>query len=179
MKFRLLIALVLLLVFSQIVSAQSVGLSFMLGLPQNEFKANNDKTGYGVQLQGTIPTPDIHNPFTFGLNFGFLTYGSENFKRPFSLTNPDVTVDVNRSYNLVNFHLMLQAVPFHGVVQPYAELLGGGEYLYTSTEIKSENTSEQVSSSTNFDDFGLLIFCNTLVVNDATCGDDDFNVSSM
>jgi hypothetical protein len=152
MNFRF-FSLILLLVLAGTVSAQSVSGSFMIGLPQGEFANHNNNTGWGFQLQGTFPTPSERDPFGFGLNLGYMNYGSEDFTRPFSLTNPDVTVDVNRTYNLVNFHLMLLVSPFHGSVQPYMELLGGGEYLFTSTQIQSQNTQEEVSSSTNFDDF--------------------------
>ena len=71
---------------------------------------------------------------------------------PFSTTIPDVVVDVDRSNNLVNFHLLFQIAPPTGNVRPYGELLFGGAYLFTETSINSRGT-EEVASNTNFDDF--------------------------
>ncbi|HET55531.1 MAG TPA: hypothetical protein ENN33_09990 [Ignavibacteria bacterium] len=69
-------------------------------------------------------------PFTVGINIGYLVYGEESFKRRFSITNPDVYVDVNRTNSLANFHLLFQVSPFTGTVRPYIEGLFGGAYFF-------------------------------------------------
>lgn len=134
-------------------NAQTVGGSFMVGSPQNEFRKNVDRLGYGIQFSGTLWSPGKESPFTIGLNLGYLVYGEITENRAFSLTNPDVTVEVSRTNNLANFHLLFQLSPFSGTVRPYAEGLFGGAYIFTTTEIKSEWTQEQIAQSTNYDDY--------------------------
>ncbi len=162
---RILLSFLFLALLSIGVNAQTASGSFMLGLPQGEFKENVDRLGYGLQLHGTIWAPSRARPFTVGINFGYLVYGEESFRRPFSITNPDVTVNVDRRYSMMNFHLLFQVAPFQGTVRPYAEGLFGGSYIFTTTDIESERDFNNVASSTNFDDwawnygagFGLLI----------------------
>ena len=145
--------------------AQSAGGSFMLGFPQGDFKDNVDRAGYGFQVQGTLWEPNSHQPFALGLNLGFLIYGEESETRPLSTTIPDVFVDVNRTNSLVNFHLLFQLSPFEGGVRPYAEGLFGGAYIFTTTDVESQNSGDNVFETNNFDDFtwsygaggGLLI----------------------
>lgn len=146
-------------------AAQTIGGSVMIGAPQGEFKDNVDRLGYGFQIQGTLWSPSIASPFSVGLNLSYLVYGEESGKRPFSNTNPDITVDANRTNSLANLHLLFLVSPFDGGIRPYAEGLFGGGYISTRTEIKSEYSQEEIASSTNFDDFtwsygfsgGLLI----------------------
>lgn len=165
MKFRSLLLLTILLLISINTNAQTLGGSLMIGLPQGEFKEKVDRLGYGLQVHGTIWSPSKLRPFTVGFNLGYMVYGEESFKRRFSLTNPDVYVDVNRTNSLVNFHLLFQVSPFTGTVRPYVEGLFGGAYVFTSTTIKNEWNDDDVASSTNFDDYawnygggaGLLI----------------------
>jgi hypothetical protein len=132
--------------------AQSGGINFTLAFPQGEFKDNIDRLGFGGSLQFLFFDPKPELPVSFGINLGFLNYGSESRREPFSHTIPDVTVDVDRSNNLVNFHLLFQIIPASGTFRPYAEGLFGGSYIFTETSIKSRGT-EEVASSTNFDDF--------------------------
>ncbi len=135
------------------VNAQSAGINFTLGFPTGEFKENIDRLGYGLSGNFMLWNPKPELPFTFGLNVGYLNYGSESRREPFSLTIPDVTVDVDRTNNLVNFHLLFQVMLPEGSFRPYAEFLFGGAYLFTETSIKSRGDGDDVASSTNFDDF--------------------------
>ncbi len=132
--------------------AQVGGFNFTLGFPIGEFNNNVKRTGFGVSGGFLILTPTVKNPFSIGLNLGFINYGSETRPEPFSSTIPDVTVDVDRSNNIVNFHILFQLAFPTGIVRPYAEGLFGGSYIYTETTIKSRGVDE-VASSTNFDDF--------------------------
>ncbi|MGD8305531.1 MAG: hypothetical protein PVF17_02665 [Ignavibacteria bacterium] len=132
--------------------SQSAGINFILAFPQGEFKENIDRLGYGVGGEFMILTPKQGSPFGIGINAGFINYGSETRREPFSLTIPDVTVDVSRSNNLINFHLMFRIAPYAGKLRPYLEGFFGGAYIYTETTIKSQG-EEEVASSTNFDDF--------------------------
>jgi len=132
--------------------AQSAGINFTLAFPQGEFKDNVDRLGYGGSLQFLFFDPQPGLPVSFGINFGFLNYGSESRREPFSPNIPDVIVDVDRSNNFLNFHVLFQIIPYSGTFRPYAEGLFGGSYLFTETSIKSRGV-EEVASSTNFDDF--------------------------
>jgi len=133
--------------------AQAGGLNIMLGFPAGEFKENVIRTGFGLSghFLFLAPTPD--RPFGIGLNIGYLNYGQETRREPFSLTIPDVTVDVERSNNLVNFHALFQLGFGSGSVRPFIEGLFGGSYIFTETSIRSERNGQEVATSTNLDDF--------------------------
>lgn len=153
------------LVVSSFGYAQTVGGTFYIGSPQGDFGTNVDNLGYGFEIHGTLWSPGKDRPVTFGLNGGYLIYGMRTERRPFSLTIPDVGVDVTRTNSLANMHFLIQINPFGGTVQPYLEGLFGGAYIFTTTEIKSVNLGQEIASSTNYDDFtwsygagaGLLI----------------------
>ncbi|MFA7229204.1 MAG: hypothetical protein WC061_09220 [Melioribacteraceae bacterium] len=155
-------------VFSSLTIAQSVGGSFFIGQPQGDFKTNVDNLGYGFELHGTLWTPSKERPITFGIDASYLIYGLKTERRPFSLTIPEVGVDVTRTNSLASMHLLFQVNPFGGTIQPYIEGLFGGAYIFTMTEIKSEYLNQEIASSTNYDDFtwsygagaGLLILLN-------------------
>jgi hypothetical protein len=132
--------------------AQAGGLNFTLGFPAGEFKKNVDRLGFGISGHFLFLAPTPERPFGIGLNIGYLNYGQESRREPFSLTIPDVTVDVDRSNNLVNFHALFQLGFGSGSVRPFIEGLFGGSYIFTETTIKSRGT-EEVASSNNFDDF--------------------------
>ena len=146
---------VILLFADNCLFAQTIGGSFMLGSPQGEFRDNVDRLGYGVQVQGTIWSPDKKRPFALGLNLGYLVYGEESSLRPLSEYIPDVAVNVNRNNSLANFHLLFLLSPFTGTWRPYAEGLFGGSYIFTTTSVESQYSNENVFESTNFDDFTL------------------------
>ncbi len=132
--------------------AQAGGLNLMLGFPSGEFKDNVKRTGFGLSGHYLFLTPSVNRPFGLGINVGYLNYGQETRREPFSTTIPDVTVDVERSNNLVNFHVMFQLGFGSGSVRPFIEGLFGGSYIFTETTIRSKG-SQEVASSTNFDDF--------------------------
>jgi hypothetical protein len=142
---------ILLTAFS--INAQTVGGSIMLGSPQGDFRTNVDRLGYGLQFHGTLWAPDKERPFTIGLNIGYMVYGEVSERRPLSEFIPDVTVEVNRTNNLANFHLLMQVSPFTGTVRPYLEGLIGGAYIFTTSEVKSTSTQLTFAESTNWDDF--------------------------
>jgi hypothetical protein len=151
--YRKILLVIFLAVLYMNINAQSAGINFTLGFPMGEFKDNVDRLGYGVSGQFVLWNPKPQMPFTFGLNIGYLNYGSESRREPFSNFAPDVTVDVDRTNNLVNFHLLFQVMLPEGIIRPYAEFLFGGSYLFTETSINSQGSGEEVASSNNFDDF--------------------------
>ena len=136
------------------VFAQSAGLNLTLGFPMNEFKDNVKRTGIGGSGQFLFWTPTEKYPYSFGINLGFINYGSESRIEPFNDRIPDVVVDVDRTNNIVNFHFLGQIIPPAGSIRPYLEVLVGGAYIYTETRINSCGVDEVVSSI-NFDDWTL------------------------
>ena len=96
-----------------------VGAAFMIGFPRNEFSDNVQNNGYGINFDIGYTIPQ--SALTIGLDGGFLIYGRETRREPFSLTIPDVTVEVTRSNNIVPVHLYLRLSPNAGPVLPYAE----------------------------------------------------------
>jgi hypothetical protein len=164
MKRTITLLLLIITVCTINISAQSAGGGLMLGFPRGEFKENIDRLGFGASGQLLLFNPSERLPFGFGLDVGYLNYGTESRREPFSPNIPDVVVDVNRTNNLVNFHLLFHIAPPSGTVRPYLELLFGGAYLWTETTIDSRG-DEEVAGNTNFDDFewnygaggGLLI----------------------
>jgi hypothetical protein len=127
------------------------GLHFNAGFPQGDFKKEINKNAYGIGGQFFF-APES-NPLAIGLEAGFMNYGNETRKERFSLTIPDVTVDVTTSNNLVQGLLVGRIRVPKGPIRPYGDVLIGFTYLWTETKIKSNGTTgEDVASSTNKDD---------------------------
>ncbi len=145
---RLLVTVFIVIASFSALNAQQGGISFTLGFPMNEFKDNLDRIGVGVNIEALLFRS---GPAQMGLNLGYLNYGSETRRERFSTTIPDVFVDVNRTNNIVNFHLLFNIAPPLGTFTPYAEGLFGGSYIFTETNIDSKEN--EVASNTNFDDF--------------------------
>jgi len=126
---------------------------FLVGLPQGEFHDNVDNAGFGIGGGiGVIP----NQFFSLGTAFGFMTYGSETRREPFSYTIPDVTVEVKRSNNFLFGHIYAQVLGDMNIVKPYIEGRFGFNYLWTETRISDiDGDDEDIASSTNFDDFAL------------------------
>ena len=130
------------------------GINFMLGFPQGGFSQNVDNTGFGIGGYFGVLLPN--SPVMLGGDLGFLIYGNETRKEPFSTTIPDVTVDVETSNNIVLGHLFLRLQAPVGAIRPYVDGLFGFNYLFTQTQIKNEQgINEEIASSTNFDDITL------------------------
>lgn len=129
-----------------------IGVTGMLGLPKGEFKENVGDIGGG--FTGHVSwSPSPKMPFSVGLNLGFLIYGSDTRRVPFSTTIPGVTVDVTESNNLLNFHLLFKVIPQSGKFRPYLEGLFGGAYLFTESKIENASKGEEIASSVNFSDY--------------------------
>jgi hypothetical protein len=153
MKKLIIVGALILLSVSTNLFAQSVGGSFMLAIPKNEFNDNVSNLGGGIQAQITLATPDKHNPFTVGLNASYMIYGMEHRHVPLSMSVPDVTVEVSRTNSMASLHFLFQVSPFDGQVRPYFEGLAGGSYIFTETSVSGDNDFGDFASSTNFDDF--------------------------
>lgn len=122
------------------------GLDFLVGLPQGDFKSNVDKTGFGVA--GTIGWAPVDVPVMVGLELGFMVYGSETRREPFSTTIPNVFVDVNTSNNFFLGHLIVRGQPNRGKIRPYIQGMVGMNVLFTRTKIENSGSfNEEIASS--------------------------------
>jgi hypothetical protein len=130
-------------------------ISFLVGVPQGEFRDNVSNPGFGLDVFGGLGFG--RSPVVIGLDVGFLIYGRERRSEPFSNTIPDVTVEVETTNNIFQTHFVLRLQPPDGAIRPYADALIGFKYLFTQTRIESERfgDNEAIASSTNFDDFAL------------------------
>jgi hypothetical protein len=128
------------------------GLNLLLGFPQGEFADEVDETGGGIAGEFVYSPPAI--PLGFGASLGFMNYGRESRREPFSSTIPDVEVDVITSNNIFLGHLLLRVQSNKGAFRPYLDGLLGFSYLFTDTKI--ENISDpgdgELASSQNLDD---------------------------
>jgi len=127
------------------------GVNFLLGFPQGEFNDEVDNTGIGIG--GEFLFSPNKSPFGIGVSLGYMIYGHETRREPFSSTIPDVEVEVETSNNILLGHLLFRAQLKQGPIRPYAEGLIGFNYLFTRTSINDVGGSgEDVASSTNLDD---------------------------
>ena len=87
------------------------------------------------------------------IDLGWMNYGSETRREPFSTTIPDVTVDVNTTNNIVQAFLVLRGRMPKGPIQLYGDAFVGLNYLYTETRISdTDDFTEDIASTTNQDD---------------------------
>ena len=130
-------------------------IAVIVGLPQGEFEDNVDNAGFGLSLFGGLGLG--HTPIVIGVDAGFLVYGFERRREPFSTTIPDVTVRVETSNAIAMGHMVLRLQPPGGAVQPYLDGLFGFKYFFTETTIKDDDRfdEEEIASTTNFDDAAL------------------------
>ena len=56
---------------------------------------------------------------------------------------PDVFVEVDRTNNLLNFHVVFEIGLPTGRIRPYVQGLFGGSYLYTQTSVRGEYNNEE------------------------------------
>jgi hypothetical protein len=135
------------------VKAQSVGGGFLIGSPQGEFKSNVGRIGFGFQIQGALWAPTIERPYTIGLDASYLIYGIKTETMYWGNGYYNKSFDVTRTNSIASLHLLFQVNPFFGPVQPYIEGVFGGAYIFTLSEVKSNDNNESLASSTNLDDF--------------------------
>lgn len=130
-------------------------LALTVGLPRADFERSLDGEGFGIN--GNLAIRLGLSPFLAGIEAAYLIYGRETRNVPFSLTIPDVTVDVETSNNIFQSHLYLRAQNDLGAVRPYMDGLLGFNYLFTKTSIKDEDDidDEDIASSTNLEDFAF------------------------
>ena len=127
-----------------------LGIGILAGLPSGEFSDNVDTSG-GVA--GHVGYRLGETPVSLGVEVGFLWYGSESRKVPFSLTIPDVLVEVNTNNYVLLTHGRVRVQPRVGFVRPYVDGLFGFNYIFTRTSVDFGDLEERTVATTNLDDF--------------------------
>ncbi len=131
---------------------QEVGLNFALGFPQGDFGEHVDNIGWGGIGHYGYTLPGA--PLMIGADLGYMLYGHESRREPFSTTIPDVTVKVSTSNNIFLAHFLLRLAPTWGVLRPHIDGLVGLKHLFTETSIKNEDDDDgdPIAQSTNWED---------------------------
>lgn len=115
-------------------------------MPQGEFGEQVDNLGYGLSGEIMFFSPKLRAPFGFGLNVGYYVYGSESRREPM-YNIPEVFLQVDRTNNLVNFHVVFEIGLPTGRIRPYVQGLFGGQYLFTSTSVKMKAVTKNLPAA--------------------------------
>jgi len=154
---RILISFLISIAFSLNANAQEFhfDLDFNVGAPQGEFSDEIDRLGWGLGLMGGYKIPET--PLMVGLDFGFMNFGVETRTEPLSTTIPDITVEVENSYNLVTGNLLFRLSGPPSTFRPYVDGLFGFNYFFTQTVLRERGafSDEDVIRDTNFEDTAL------------------------
>lgn len=129
-----------------------VAVNFLLGQPKDEFKENVEDFGFGIG--GMFAFRPGNSPLLIGVDVEYMIYGSETRKVPFSLTIPDVTVEVETRNNILLTHALLRLQGNSGIFRPYLDGLIGMHYFFTETKVSDEDDfgEEPIASSLNHQD---------------------------
>lgn len=132
--------------------AQQASINVSLVFPQGEFGKQVDNIGFGLSGEFMFLSPKPRSPFGVGINLGYYVYGNESRSEPM-WNIPEVSLKVDRTNNLANFHMIFELGLPSGRIRPYIQGLFGGQYLFTETSVKNESNEEEFASSTNYDDW--------------------------
>ncbi len=132
------------------------GIGILGGFPSGEFGDSVRNPGIGIS--GFVGYVIPRTPAVVGLDLGYIIYGHERRTEQFSLTIPDVLVDVVTENNIFSMNAFLRLMT--GTAAPlrfYVEGVVGFHYLFTSTTIENlpRLSGEEIASSTNLDDFAF------------------------
>ncbi len=145
------------LALSQIAFADDrfqASLNFLMGYPQSGFRDNVDRTFYGLSGEFFYRLP--RSPLSVGISLEYLNYGSETRTGPLSFDFPEFWIDVTTRNSIFSTAAILRLSPAGGPFCPYVEGLVGFNYLFTYSSIREDDTwSEDIASTTNFDDWAL------------------------
>ena len=149
------LALPLLALLAALPAAAQVygGVAFSVGTPQNDFRDALGATGYGVSANVLYHVGRL--PLAVGVEGSVMTYGHTRRLVPFSYDVPEVGLHVTTDNNVAQAMAVVRLQPATGRVRPYAEALGGVNYLFTQSAIRGTNEDEPFASTTNYDDVAL------------------------
>ncbi|MDY0084118.1 MAG: hypothetical protein RBR74_13120, partial [Ignavibacteriaceae bacterium] len=153
MQNKISVLVIVFILIAEFINAQQAGINFSIASPQEEFGKQVDNFGYGLSGEIMFLSPKPQSPLGIGLNLGYYVYGMESRREPWSHTIPDVYLNVDRTNNLLNFHLVFELGLPAGIIRPYIQGLFGGNYLYTETSVRGDYGGDDIASTTNFDDW--------------------------
>lgn len=139
------------------VSAQpTLTVTGAVGVPQAGFRDALGRVSGGIGVGFVYQIP--RTPLAVGVEGAMMTYGSEHRREPWSLTIPDVRLDVQTSNNVAQALAVVRLQVPDGPVRPYADALIGANHLFTQTDVRREyyHGEEPLASSTNYDDTALV-----------------------
>lgn len=126
-----------------------------LALPVDEFRSNVD-VGGGGGLAGVWLLDDA-GMIGVRADGAFLLYGYRSEQRPFSVTVPEVSVDVRTSNFIVSGGIGPQVYLATGTVRPYVYGTVGVSYFATETTVAGTHRNEDIASTTNLHDTSLAL----------------------
>ncbi|MEO9869984.1 hypothetical protein [Ekhidna sp.] len=154
-------------------SAQMGSFALSLGLPQNDFKANTDATGFGADLSLAFPFQK-GVPVYLGLDFNYMVYGRNaqdedlfatiNDQNGAELARLDIPLRIVNTNSIFGTHAFIRGIIPLDMIQPYGEVLFGFRYISTNTKIldrsndrrwATEEDSDVISRETVLDDWIL------------------------
>ena len=152
---RALPAALLLLLWAPAAAAQpSLTIAGSAGVPQGAFSDALDAVGGGLSVRALYGVP--RSPVAVGVEGTALLYGYGSRRVPFSLTVPDVSVDVTTANSVAMGLAVLRLQVPAGAVRPYVDGLAGASYLWTQTTVGDEGDGTALASTTNYDDAALV-----------------------
>lgn len=148
---------ILFLIYPSYIHSQElqVALDLDIGVPQREFSDQLDRVGVGLGISGAYQFPGT--PVMLGLDFGFMNFGKDVREEPLSTTIPDLRVEVENRYNLIQGNLLIRFIPQQQAFRPFVEGLFGFNYFFTETAIleRGSRSSDDKLRDTNFEDVAL------------------------
>ena len=153
----LFITFLIILFSTQKTNAQEFQFGFDLHYadPQGEFEVQLDNPGVGFGLWAGYRFGN--SPLMLGLDFSYTNFGIDRREEPLSSTIPDLRVEVENNYNLINGNLFMRLMLPSGVVRPYAEGLFGFNYFFTETILRQRGAigDGERLRDTNFEDVAM------------------------
>lgn len=120
---------------SDLPSQAQVGFNLLLMSPQGQFGRQLGNLGGGFEMDALFRVKQ-GGIFALGANIGYVLYGNDREKRPWSSTVPDMEMVVERSNNLAFLHGIFRMEPDKGIIRPYLQGEFGIKYMFTRTSIQ-------------------------------------------
>ena len=134
--------------------------NLMMGIPMQEYAASTNSLPFGLNVHYVFQ-PSVRAPLGFGLNIGYLNVGTRSIERALTadITAGGVLLDqlyiplrFEITNNIFQAHAVGRFIAPTNVVKPYVDVLGGMNYLWTSTAVYDDSPEHYFAT----DDDGLI-----------------------
>ena len=124
----------------------------VFALPAGQFRDNVPENGIGVSVSLAAPIRDL--PLMVGGELGFMVYGYEIRKEPFSTADPDFRIRQTTWNNIMQAHLFLRWLSARENVRLFIEGLVGFKYFFTDSHLVDVGYAEgyPIGKTTNLSD---------------------------